>query len=1569
MRINPAFNASALLVTAVVAAHGLFHGCKARSVSDQRAGNSTASDAPVHVAGPLSSTRSEAELTAAFREVLARYKKMPAPSYNTSATAKSLRPKRKMKTLNIRLRGSVSKLGVTAKMTGSANLGAPIRASGGVIKKELLAANAVNVEFPQATDERYLAAVMEFLRADDRIDLVEPDYTVSAIRQPDDPRLPELWGMSNSIPGVDIRAINAWDQTTGSLSVVVGVIDSGIDCTHEDLVANCWTNPGESGVDNQGRDKRTNGFDDDGNGFVDDWRGWNFHDNNNNASDDNNHGTHVAGTIGGRGNNALGVVGVNWQVSLVPLKFLGADGTGYISDAMLALDYATRMGFFATNNSWGGGGYSSLMESAIRRANSAGSLFVAAAGNEQNDNDRNPSYPASYVVPNVISVSAIDQAGNLAWFSNYGARSVAVAAPGVDIMSTLPGNRYGRFNGTSMAAPHATGILALMKARDPGATGISLLSRLLDSVNTRQSLAGRVRTGGLVNAVGALNASPDITAPSAPTGIDISRRATTSALLAWTPAGDDGINGTAVLHEVRISPNRITNIAEWNSAREIPVNIRIESGKMLADMTGLPAGFDGWLAMRGTDESGNASPVSENVELKLVPMRLAQSHDGTTMSDIVPGTPWIMEDDPVRGRVYSDGPGTYRPNSRRRMSLREIPLTGVQHAALTYWSRTAIETIWDNGKVLVSYPGLAESMWREVDNVTGQSGWEERSVDLSQFISHAVGQGATTIQLHFDLVTDESVEYEGWLVDDIKVKVNDSLVSLSGVPDGTMPPGSSQIQIAGPVGTLYTSQLIQGTDPVHADCSIDTTYTTPVPQTPISETLTIDTNQLQHKFLCIRTTVPGYAGYVHNWASWHLIDPSVQVTGTGFPTGESNQRTFTLAVMQPAPGNIQDYTYALTSRPVGVDTSSACRSSNLIWSPWTPIEQGSRIDVYAVLQGMDADVALCVRGRSPTGAVQTTPSAYGWRADFTAPDLTLDANIPQFTREATHVVRVSGPSDLSVCGIVVVGGDVACPSDPAAYAPCVLAPQTQQITALAEGPHKLCATGADRAGNTMTTPREMMWTRDITPPVATLTGTPPASTRFPTGTIRVSGDGVVSYQFATGRLIESCANWSPRVDVTVPVNLALVTDGDGPRVLCVKAMDAAGNEPESPVILSWIQDTLVRSLAFGGLPDLLSNARSLNVSINTDENGTYRHAITSGRSCNTTSLARAIARPVTEKIIFNLPLSDGAYTICASFTDAAGNTQATPTTFTWTKDTAPPVAAIRPAPPTRTAQPQVEFSVTGTGVVDYQWASLDRPNSCVNATYGPFVPVANKTTFNAGTPGDKLLCVRGRDGAGNIQANAAAHQWTLIPPAPPQLNVLSGIPFSPAGKSDWTIVVGGDRVTEWQYALMNSQTTNCTGARYGAFNPATLNGASNPIRLNDGGGNGYRTLCMRAKDSFGLIQTTPTVLRWLKFTGAPLVEPTTTFGTLSRQSPAGTTENLTLQRNNGTNVAEIINVRMCLVSTSNGLLGSCKAGTVTFSAGESSKSFRFTSVGAGNWIVLALPPQARGRVEPMPVRK
>ena len=351
-------------------------------------------------------------------------------------------------------------------------------------------------------------AALAILRASPWVAYAEPDYTVRIAATPNDPQFSSLWGLHNTgqtggTADADIDAPEAWDLTTGASSTIVAVIDTGVDYHHPDLAGNMWVNAGEIPGDQ---------VDNDANGFVDDVHGYDFINEDANPLDDNGHGTHVAGTIGATGDNGAGVTGINWNVQIMALKFLGANGSGSTSDAIRALNYAVQMGAQISNNSYGDSQFSQAFRDALEDARQANHIFVAAAGNNGGNNDASPFYPAAYDATNLISVAATDHQDRLASFSNYGLTTVDLAAPGVNILSTTPNNTYAQNSGTSMAAPHVAGVAGLVRSVHPSWGYQQVIDQVLGSVDFIPALASRTVTGGRLNAARAVGV-PDADGP------------------------------------------------------------------------------------------------------------------------------------------------------------------------------------------------------------------------------------------------------------------------------------------------------------------------------------------------------------------------------------------------------------------------------------------------------------------------------------------------------------------------------------------------------------------------------------------------------------------------------------------------------------------------------------------------------------------------------------------------------------------------------------------------------------------------------------------------------------------------------------------------------------------------------------------------------------------------------------------------------------------------------------------------------------------------------------------------
>ena len=436
------------------------------------------------------------------------------------------------------------------------------------------------------------ASVLQ-LRADPNVLHVELNQVLHTQIIPNDPLLTNAWGLNNATSASnDIDAPQAWDLYTGDPNYRIAVIDTGIDFNHPDLQGNIWTNPAEP----------IDGIDNDGNGFIDDNRGWNFFGNTRNAQDDNGHGTHVSGTIAAKGNNGIGVAGVVWAAKIVPLKFLNSAGSGTLADAIRALDYCSANGIKISNNSWGGGMFDSVLQQAIINAGLKDHLFIVAAGNSALNMEISPSYPASYNLANMINVAATTRTGLMASFSNYGLQSVHVGAPGLDVYSTWPTTfptafptGYNQISGTSMAAPHVTGLVALLRGKMPSWTAAQVKAAILSTVSPLASLAGKTITGGQINAFKSLQSTiveaiPPTVAVTRSIAAPVSGWNTTNVTV--TVTGTDNVGGSGI-NNIQTSINGGGTVTTSG-----PVATVLVSNNGVSNITYF-----------ATDHSSNVSPV------------------------------------------------------------------------------------------------------------------------------------------------------------------------------------------------------------------------------------------------------------------------------------------------------------------------------------------------------------------------------------------------------------------------------------------------------------------------------------------------------------------------------------------------------------------------------------------------------------------------------------------------------------------------------------------------------------------------------------------------------------------------------------------------------------------------------------------------------------------------------------------------------------------------------------------------------------------------------------------------
>jgi subtilase family serine protease/subtilisin family serine protease len=632
--------------------------------------------------------------------------------------------------------------------------------------------------------------LIEVLESDARVAYAEPNYFLNISETPpDDPLFEKLWNLHNTgqtggTVDADIDALEAWEIGTGSHDVIIAVIDTGVDVTHEDLQANLWTNTQECP---QGVGKcRADGVDDDGNGYVDDFHGINAITNSGALLDDYGHGTHVAGIAAAAGDNRKGVVGVSWNAKILGCKFITAFGSGTTSNAVKCFNYIhdlrnkQKINILVTNSSWGGGSPSRALREAMGRVDSP--LHVASAGNS---NSNRKLYPAAYDLDNIISVTATDHDDVYAGFSSWGEDWVDLAAPGVNILSTIPDGRcpmclpsgYGATSGTSMSAPYVAGAAALIWSEFEGLNNQQVKQRILSGVDPLPPQSKKTLTNGRLNLFNSME--KDSTPPATVTDLSPSGILLTKILLSWTATGDDGFTGQSTAYDVRYDTAPISN-ATWDSAQRVETApIPGASGSREAlEVTGLEPDTTYYFALRVADNVGNVSDLSNIV--------IARTSAGTIVfeDDMENGSgKWTIEDaDDSLWHLSSlrfNSPETswYYGRERQRdydtgeenegtITTGVIDIAGADDALLTFheWSELQSNTRYDRTRVQISTDGTT---WRTVFESHGTEGrWARRDVDLSQAVSES---GSIQVRFWIDTVDERFNDNEGWYIDDVQV--------------------------------------------------------------------------------------------------------------------------------------------------------------------------------------------------------------------------------------------------------------------------------------------------------------------------------------------------------------------------------------------------------------------------------------------------------------------------------------------------------------------------------------------------------------------------------------------------------------------------------------------------------------------------------------------------------------------------------------------------------------------------------------------------------------------------------
>jgi len=564
----------------------------------------------------------------------------------------------------------------------SAILNSTLGRGGSSVKREFtLVKGLTQVSLPSGVS---VESAVASLKQSSSILYAEPDYRLELLAIPNDTRFGELWGMGNigqagGTPGADISAPEAWDINTGSSSIIVAVTDTGVDYTHPDLAANMWVNPGEI---------PGNGIDDDHDGYIDDVYGCDTGDNDGNPMDDSaypGHGTHVSGTIGAVGNNNRGVVGVCWHVRIMAIKLFDSSGgpytwDAYVSNAVAGIQYSVAKGAKVINASWRAYEYSQNLYDAIASARDAGVIFVAAAGNENINNDSMPDYPASYDLDNIISVMATTNTDQRAFYSNYGLMSVDIGAPGGggngdegDILSTYPGGQYVRMAGTSMASPHVAGACALLLSIDPTLTYSQVKQILLDTVDP--ILPGLCVSGGRLNLAAAAQEVTADTTPPMPTPAE------------WDiPPQATGLHTVTMKAQAATDRSGVEYYFECNDTNGIIKNSGWEPNALYS-FTDLNSGTEYGFRFKARDKSANHNQTDRST-----PTAFTKTASGT---DTLP--PFS---DPARWEIKPKA-GTHSIQMKARAAIDENP--PMQYRFVEY-PGTGIDSGWTSSNIFSFTP-------------------------------------------------------------------------------------------------------------------------------------------------------------------------------------------------------------------------------------------------------------------------------------------------------------------------------------------------------------------------------------------------------------------------------------------------------------------------------------------------------------------------------------------------------------------------------------------------------------------------------------------------------------------------------------------------------------------------------------------------------------------------------------------------------------------------------------------------------------------------------------------------
>ena len=615
------------------------------------------------------------------------------------------------------------------------------------------------------------ATMAQLLAGEATVESVERNRRIFlAETTPNDPKFPNQWqlnntGQSGGVVDADIDAPEAWDLTTGSASIVLAVVDTGLWRGHPEIEGRIWNNPGEI---------PGNGIDDDSNGFVDDVEGWDFSSNTNDIATTSGHGTAVAGIAGGMTNNALGTAGVDWNCRLMMVKIFSSTGFATTADGVAGVVYAVDNGARVINTSWGSPGYSSLLSDMAEYARARGALIVAASGNYSFNGDEHPFFPAALDDPGVLSVGGSNASDG--WIYNYGASTVDVSAPAYLTYIMYANNHYGAANGTSYAAPLAAGTGSLMLALNPNLTPMQLKWRIMAGADYVHGLEGRSRTSGRLNAFGALSAD-DATSPAAIVDLSVARAAANGVVLRFTAPGDDGATGQARFYDARVTTGPLVSTL-FDQLPEVDISMKPDSAGTAQEffVNNLEPGGTYRAALRAVDEAGNAGDISNVVTF-------VTSNPATVFRDDCETThpTWVADGFHLAyGPGYTgdfswqDSPvGIYSAGTTATLTSGEISIAGLVRPRLHYRLEHYFPSRFDQADRLEVRVSADEGVsWESVRRHGATlSPYRLITVALDEFVT------APSVRIQFMVAADSDAQTDdGVYIDDIRISDAGDLV-------------------------------------------------------------------------------------------------------------------------------------------------------------------------------------------------------------------------------------------------------------------------------------------------------------------------------------------------------------------------------------------------------------------------------------------------------------------------------------------------------------------------------------------------------------------------------------------------------------------------------------------------------------------------------------------------------------------------------------------------------------------------------------------------------------------------